>query len=45
MDYPEANATLLYRGPERLRIDGIWCLPVEDFLTRIVPDKGLLDWL
>lgn len=44
-DYPEANAALLYRGRERLRIDGIWCLPVEDFLRRMVPDQALLAWL
>ncbi len=44
-DYPEATAALLYRGSERLRIDGIWCLPVEAFLARIVPEEGLLDWL
>lgn len=44
-DYPEAEAALLYRGAEQLRIDGIWCLPVEDFLRRIVPNEGLLDRL
>ena len=44
-DYPEADAALLYRGRERLRIDGIWCLPVEDVLRRMVPDQGLLGWL
>ena len=40
-DYPEAEAALLYRGRERLRIDGIRCLPVEDFLRRMTPDRGL----
>ena len=44
-DYPEADAALLYRGREHLRIDGIWCLPVDDFLRRMVPDQGLLAWL
>ena len=44
-DYPEADAALLYRGRERLRIDGIWCLPVEDFLRRMAPDQDLLAWL
>ena len=44
-DYPEAESAVLYRGWERLRIDGIWCLPVEDFLRRVVPDQGLLAWL
>ena len=44
-DYPEAETALLYRGRERLRIDDVWCLPVEDFLRRTTPDRGLLAWL
>ena len=44
-DYPEAETAVLYRGPERLRIDEIWCLPVEDFLRRTIPERGLLAWL
>ena len=41
-DYPEAEAALLYRGDERLRIDGIWCLPVSNFLRELVPGRSLL---
>ena len=44
-DYPEAETAVLHRGPERLRIDGIWCLPIKDFLRQVVPDRGLLAWL
>ena len=44
-DYPEAQAALLYRGRDRLRMGGIWCLPVDEFLRRLVPTHGLLDWL
>ena len=44
-DYPEAETALLYRGRERLRIDGVWCLPVEDFLRRMMPEHRLLAWL
>ena len=44
-DYPEADAALLYRGRERLKINGIWCLPVDEFLKRIAPGRGLLDWV
>ena len=44
-DYPEANVGILYRGRERLRIDGIWCLPVGEFLLEMVPGRGLLEWL
>ena len=41
-DYPEAEAALLYRGEERLRIDGIWCLPVAEFLRELRPGRPLL---
>lgn len=36
-DYPEARACLLYCGRERLMVDGISCLPLEDFLKGLVP--------
>ena len=38
------DAAMLYRGRERLNIDGIWCLPVGDFLREMVPGAGLLEW-
>ena len=44
-DYPEAQAALLYCGHDRLRVGDIWCLPVDEFLQRVVPGRGLLDWL
>ena len=44
-DYPEAETAVLYRGSDRLRIDGVWCLPARDFLRRTMPDRGLLAWL
>jgi predicted AAA+ superfamily ATPase len=40
-DYPEAMVRLLYRGSERLEIDGIPCLPCDDFLKRVVPGADL----
>lgn len=36
-DYPEANRTLLYRGTERLQINGVRCIPVAEFLKELVP--------
>jgi uncharacterized protein len=36
-DYPEAELRLLYRGREALEVDGIRCLPCDDFLLRLVP--------
>ncbi len=44
-DYPEADCVMLHRGRERLKIDGIRCVPVSEFLPRMIPDRGLLDWL
>jgi predicted AAA+ superfamily ATPase len=44
-DYPECQPVLLYRGTERLRIDGIWCIPGEEFLRQLHPARGLIGWL
>ena len=41
-DYPEAKALFLYRGKDRLLIDGVLCLPCEEFLRGVVPDKPLV---
>ena len=37
-DYPEANAMLLYRGTEKLLIDGISCWPADNFLLKLKPN-------
>jgi predicted AAA+ superfamily ATPase len=42
-DYPESTAILLYRGEDRLRVDDVWCLPVERFLREVHPSRGLTD--
>jgi len=39
-DYPEAQVCLLYGGPERLRINGVPCLPCDEFLRLLVPNVG-----
>ena len=36
-DYPQAKACLLYGGHERLRLNGIICLPCEEFLRNLRP--------
>ena len=38
-DYPEAKVALLYRGKNRLLINGIPCLPCESFLTGLIPSS------
>jgi predicted AAA+ superfamily ATPase len=40
-DYPECACLLLYRGSERRRIEGVLCLPVEEFLRELHPARGL----
>jgi len=42
-DYPEAEALLLYRGNERLRIDDVWCLPAEEFIKDLKPGRKLTE--
>ena len=44
-DYPQAETLMLYRGEERLRMDGVWCVPVAEFLRQLRPDRPLLDGL
>lgn len=41
--YPECEQLLLYRGADRLRIEGIWCIPGEEFLRALHPSKDLLE--
>jgi predicted AAA+ superfamily ATPase len=38
-EYPQARAMLLYRGAERLVRDNILCLPCEEFLRDLHPEK------
>ena len=42
-DYPEASAILLYRGHERLRIEGILCLPCSEFLSALLPGRSFTE--
>jgi predicted AAA+ superfamily ATPase len=42
-DFPESTAILLNRGEDRLRVDDVWCLPVERFLREVHPSRGLTD--
>lgn len=41
-DYPQATPCLLYRGVDRIVLDGVVCLPCDDFLRQLVPDRTLL---
>jgi predicted AAA+ superfamily ATPase len=40
-DYPQARGRFLYRGKEKLSIDGILCLPVDEFLLELQPNRLL----
>jgi len=38
-DYPAARPGLIYRGRERLLIEGVPCIPVEEFLRELRPER------
>jgi predicted AAA+ superfamily ATPase len=40
-DYPEAKRVLLYLGKDRLKLEGILVIPVEEYLCSIAPDRNL----
>ena len=42
-DYPECKPIFVYRGDQRLLIDGILCVPGEEFLRSMRPDRGLAE--
>jgi uncharacterized protein len=42
-DYPECQPCLLYRGADRLVVNGIRCLPVAEFLRAVTPSQSLLE--
>jgi len=37
-DYPQSRRYLLYRGKERLKRNGVMCLPCEEFLLALTPN-------
>jgi predicted AAA+ superfamily ATPase len=37
-DYPQSQLYFVYRGKERLKQDGVLCLPGEEFLAGLTPD-------
>lgn len=38
-DFPESRRWLLYRGKERLLRDGVLCVPCEEFLLQLQPNR------
>ena len=40
-DYPEANCLFLYRGNEKLKKNGILCMPCDLFLEGFIPGKDI----
>ena len=39
-DYPQSRQLLLYQGNERRAIDGIACIPCEEFLRALQPAQA-----
>lgn len=44
-DYPGARCVLLYRGGERVLVDGVLCTSLERFLVGLRPDRSIEDAL
>jgi predicted AAA+ superfamily ATPase len=42
-DYPECEPLLLYRGEDRLVVNGVRCVPVNAFLTSLRPGRAIDD--
>ncbi len=42
VDYPEAQAILLYRGQEYLKLQNVLCMPCENFLMGLRPNEELI---
>ena len=40
-DYPEATLIFLYRGQDVLKKNNILCIPIEQFLLQLTPDKKI----
>lgn len=40
-DYPQAKGIFLYRGRERLKMGDVLCLPCEEFLASLRPDRPI----
>jgi uncharacterized protein len=38
-DYPQSQRYLLYRGEDRIKRDGVLCIPCEEFLLALRPDS------
>jgi predicted AAA+ superfamily ATPase len=44
-DYPEAAVFLVFMGTERLVIQGVLCIPCEEFLKGLHPDRSMQEVL
>jgi predicted AAA+ superfamily ATPase len=40
-DYPACTPLVLYRGTDRIEVGGVRCMPVGEFLMRLVPGEDL----
>jgi predicted AAA+ superfamily ATPase len=41
-DYPEATGIMLYRGRDRREVSGVKCIPVDQWLSELRPNRGVL---
>ena len=40
-DYPEATIYMLFMGLERLVVNGVLCIPCEEFLRNLHPNRAI----
>lgn len=40
-DYPDSKVMLLYGGKEKIMINNILCIPINDFLINLIPGKNI----
>lgn len=41
-DYPESTPILLYRGDHKIKVEGISCIPIDQFLLQLKPNEQLI---
>ena len=42
-DYPECEPILVYRGSDRLMVNGVRCMPAHEFLVALRAGRGVSD--
>ena len=41
LDYPQVEPVMVYGGEERIKVEGVLCIPIKEFLQGMIPNKRL----